>query len=119
MTLGALAEDDLWAATYSGTVLHYDGTSLTQVGQVEGEGGVLQFHAIEGEMYFITETVFGRVTDSAIEVIQELDDLAAFQGLAGVSADEVFVAVKDQELQDYDCTGLEVFVFDGEEFHQF
>ena len=117
MVLGALAEDDLWTATFEGAVLHYDGDSLTEIGEVEG--GVLQFQAVEDEMYFISETTFGRVTGSEIEVIQELDELATFQGLAGVASDEVFVAVMDEELEDYDCTGLEVFVYDGEQFHQF
>jgi hypothetical protein len=112
-----LSADNLWVADAGdGDILHYDGDAWTQIGKHQST--LLALLAVEDEVYFISDSQFGRLTETDVSIIQTLQG-ATFEGLAGVSKDEIFISLIDGELAGTKCGGLQVFVYDGEEFHRF
>jgi hypothetical protein len=114
--LTGTAPDRLWLADYYGTVLHYDGANWLELGAFEGE--FRDFLTVDDQVFLLTSTQFSRVNDSGVFVIHELE-VGTFYSIAGVDPREVFLSARDYELEDYECGGLQTFVYDGEEFHRF
>ncbi len=75
--VGGLGPDRLWAAEYSGEILHYDGRAWTTIGRFEDE--FVEFLAVQDEVYFISTHQFGRVTATEVEIIQQME-VSAVQG---------------------------------------
>jgi hypothetical protein len=111
----------------------YTGNQVGQIVRVEGDdittlnvGGpretMRHLWGAGEEVFFAKDKAFGRIVDgSDVEVLFELDDESdqEFAGLSGISASEVFLAVRDGRFQSDPCGQEFLLWYDGTELRSF
>jgi hypothetical protein len=120
--------NDVWAGTYSGRLLHWDGTAWEEKewpslaegcdgpGSIEGmwgSGGVLYFHTHHDLVLWDGAAFVNILNYRCGEPYQDIN------GLWGNAPDEVFVSVYDQTSPREGCDDLILLWWDGHEFHWF
>ena len=126
-TAWALKEDDVWFGNSVGQLVHYDGTSyrILQASSVD-RGGIAGMWGQGDQLYFYTQTEFGRIVDDASEILLTVPGEppayggAVISGLWGLSPQEVFLAIEGAlDLNMTPCRHNSMFWYDGVSFHQF
>ncbi|RYZ07617.1 MAG: hypothetical protein EOO73_11615 [Myxococcales bacterium] len=125
----AYGADDIWAGNAAGQLAHYDGETWQTIstGSVDTSGSGIEqiWGSDDGPLFFRTRLEMGIWNGSEVRLFQldsEPDSASrrvSTSGLWGLSSEEVFLAVSDRELRDYQCGEQFLLYFDGEEFHPF
>jgi hypothetical protein len=122
--------DDLWVGTATGKLLHYDGSEWTKIGELGGKTcatrpPITGIWGSEGVVYVHTPTELDRYSDGTLQSLGNWTcGFATSQqvlGMWGQSADDLFVAVIDQEVAantGSPCGGAFLVHYDGKEFHR-
>jgi hypothetical protein len=120
------AADDLWVGTGSGKLLHYDGASWRQRGEIRGQTcdsrqPVLGIWGTGGVIYAHTPTAVVRWKNGELSTLGNwtcgLATTQVVRSLWGRSENDVFVALSDQSFGNA-CGTTFVAHFDGTQFHR-
>jgi hypothetical protein len=125
------SRSDVWAGTGQGAILHYDGASWTQVGQLGGvtcdyRPPINTIWGSDGVVYFASDTHLARWNGSELETLANwscspsaLMGALRITGLWGHAEDEVFLSILDNTRFSGDGCGQSFVVhYDGESFHR-
>lgn len=114
----ALTEDDVWAGTSHGELVHFDGQRWT-VFESGTQGAITRLWGGDSEVFYMSDALLGRFKDGAAETLISTWAGARLWDVWGRSAREVFVTLTDAALANYRCGAKRMLWFDGVEFHSF
>jgi hypothetical protein len=120
------APNDLWIGTGTGRLLHHDGTSWTQRGEIRGQTcdtrqPVIGIWGADGVVYAHTPTAVVRWKNGELGTLGNwtcgLGTTQQVRSLWGRGANEVFIGLTDQSFGSA-CGTAYVAYFDGTQFHR-
>lgn len=114
----ALTEDDVWAGTSHGELVHFDGQSW-DVLETGTQSPITRLWGSDGEVFYMNESLLGRFKGGELETLISAWPGLRLWDLGGISAREVFVTLTDEVLANYRCGQRRILWFDGAEFHSF
>lgn len=119
--LWGLGKDDIWTSYGATQMAHYDGSTWTLV-DVSGIGQVGQLWGIDNVLFLGSKDGLGRISDGQLDVLLppgSSNGGVQMTGLWGRSPADVFIALNDENDEQYACGGDFMIWFDGSAFHQF
>lgn len=123
------SRDDLWVGGFNGALFHFDGEVWSESGQLGGVSCATQppiehIWGVGSEVWVSTATQLARIRDGVRRTFgnwtcASVGTSDKITGLWGRGADDVFIAVSNEDPLLTPCGGSFVVHFDGQSFHRF